>query len=803
LFTGDILIKNGVIKSNRNVSGQGFDWKFDSARVRFSRLKFLFKNKISFGVSFFNVKANTYIKENKITFLDHLQDIFEPNDTMPVKIKAVSINNLELNLAYFQDDKEAKNLFLNLHGSLSLEKLKSLNKKQEKWQAVLALQDGALLFENKKILNKLSGKSYFHLDFGSIDNCIFKINKEFKFLDTKFLLSGMWHKAKKKIVLKDKNDLINIQLGRPEGANNKNKIGAKFCLKNLASDYLNKDLEFRGSGFYDLIDKTGNICIYNQSQISLKKSLDYFIAPKKFNINLNFNNNLNFTGDYNLSINENNSKNKYNFNGSCFINKDNIKLSGKVFTGSYLLESDFYPNFYIKKLLYIQGAQKLIDLKTSNNSLHLDGSIKYCFINSLLPSEVKRSLFGKNTILSLSLDQSDLSLLRGSLVSSGGSFYIPGNYNPIKKLGLSFEFNNLLSKLTLYELYLDFFKGRLSCPQASFHFDKDYNLSFAHVPLQIDDWLINYEKDFYGFIYGNLLLSKIPNSNSKVEADLILKKTLLKEGLFAENKNNSIGLLALDSSIASEDNGIEFDINLTNQEPVRINSSILQADANIDLSLRALYLANRFQTPQIVGDIQVENGSLNFLHHNLYINYGKIQFIPNQMDDPIIDLVAKNRVKKYLVSLHATGSLQAPNIILESFPELTEEEILALLIAGSEDASFQANLPAIFLQNLNHLIVKGNNILPKTNAFFAKLTMPFKYVQITPNFTDQLGGGGIKGTLSIDLNKQINAQIQKNFNLQEDFAFHVEYFLTDDVNFKVVRDQSGELGSQVEVRLRL
>ena len=48
----------------------------------------------------------------------------------------------------------------------------------------------------------------------------------------------------------------------------------------------------------------------------------------------------------------------------------------------------------------------------------------------------------------------------------------------------------------------------------------------------------------------------------------------------------------------------------------------------------------------------------------------------------------------------------------------------------------------------------------------------------------------------------MHAQIQKNFNLQEDFAFQLEYFLTDDINLKMVKDQSGDIGSEVEVRLK-
>ena len=218
--------------------------------------------------------------------------------------------------------------------------------------------------------------------------------------------------------------------------------------------------------------------------------------------------------------------------------------------------------------------------------------------------------------------------------------------------------------------------------------------------------------------------------------------------------------------------------------------------------MRSLYFYNNFAWPQITGEIDLQKGYLNFLRHKLYVHHGKIQFIPGQINEPIIDLVAQNRIKKYLISLQASGSLQQPNIILESYPELSEEQILALLMSGSENASFQSDLPAIFMQNLNELIMGSKDVLPKGADFIRKITLPFKYIQITPNFTNQAGYGGIKGIVSIDLNNQIHAQVQKNFNLQEDFAFQIEYLLTDDINVKFVRDQSGEIGSEVEVRFK-
>jgi hypothetical protein len=287
-------------------------------------------------------------------------------------------------------------------------------------------------------------------------------------------------------------------------------------------------------------------------------------------------------------------------------------------------------------------------------------------------------------------------------------------------------------------------------------------------------------------------------------SDVILKKALLKENFFLRVENAApVGAFMFSQPIVSNEQPVVFDITLTNQMPIKAQTSFLEIEANIDAELSFLYGNNRINNPRIAGNLQLEKGALKFLHHTLYIDYGKFNFIPNQMNDITVDLVAKNKIKKYLIVLTVTGLLQSPHIILESFPELSQEQILSLLIAGSEDVSFKTDFPAILVQNLNSLIVRNKHMLPKAKSFFEKLTLPFKYVQITPDFTNQFEHKGIKGTLSIDVNKQIHAQIQKNFNLHDDLGVQIEYFLTDDVNFKVMKDQRGEIGSEVEVRFKL
>ena len=244
-----------------------------------------------------------------------------------------------------------------------------------------------------------------------------------------------------------------------------------------------------------------------------------------------------------------------------------------------------------------------------------------------------------------------------------------------------------------------------------------------------------------------------------------------------------------------------LDIHLCTERPMRAQTETINTLATVDLVIRRDPLKDFGAFPTMSGVINLGNGSLKFLNKKLHITYGRIQFVANQLNDPIVDLVAKNRVGKYQITLQATGSLQKPTILLESNPELSEEQIMGLLLAGSEHATLQADLPSMLLQNLDSLLVQHKK--DRKAAFFDKITKTFKYVQITPNITDDLGYAGLKGSLSVDLSDQLHAQIQKNLDFDSSFSAQLEYMLSDDINLRVIRDQRGELGSEVEVRFKL
>jgi hypothetical protein len=874
LFTGTIFLKDGIVSSCKPYNqGDDFYWKFNSAEIKFSRLFWLFNVDMQLDLKLINVSVQTVFKGKRFAISGHIENVLAPSE-FPIELKSIEIENINLGVRleelskslsvnimgnlYFEntsslDEKkfwqgvlfikdaniliDGKKILSEINGFSTIYKqdyfCNCWDIKTDKSFKILDL-DCSLesewnestkqikIISKDKKLNLCLDSNYSMDEFKIIGiSCLSHFKHIYNFFTEQRLdksLTGTCNFFVKFDVQNSKSigsikfddaKLDNFDLGsyRANFEQNKNIIKTNFSMENFAQEHL-QDVEVTGNALWDLNKNLGWANFCNRKSISLND--DWLILPQDFDLNLNFGLNSSFNGNYKVFISEKEEEKRYPLSGSLFLQNQDLGVSGKTNLGSYVLNAKLDPQFYLTKVLYTRKGKRVIDLNLKNSTKSLVGKIRYSYLRSFLPISFKKTVLGRNVILYINLDQDSYTNLKGFAQLSDGKLSVLGSYNPINKIKFDFNIDFLSRIINVQKAQVDFFKGKISMPYATMSFTDGYKINYIHAPIQINDLFVNWKKDFYGLVYGNLMLNKKhvidkpQNFGLKIFGDLIFKKSLFKENIFSQNtSNDQFGFSFPQELNTQKDDIIEFDINVLNEGPIKTKTSFLEADANVDLNLKALYVDGKLQVPQVDGNINLEKGLLKFLHHKLFISYGKVQFFPNQLNDPIIDLVAKNKIRKYLVTLQATGSLQYPNIVLESSPELTEEEILALLIAGSENASFQTELPAILMQNLNNLIVGSKDLLPRTTSFFEKLTRPFKYVQITPNFTDQSGRGGIKGTVSIDLSKQIHAQIQKDFNLQEDFAFQLEYFLTDDVNLKVVKDQRGEIGSEVEVRFKL
>lgn len=569
--------------------------------------------------------------------------------------------------------------------------------------------------------------------------------------------------------------------------------------------------DVQGTLLWDWLEADGSLALTNTRDLavsspatSMNTSMAYVplsIQKGDLAVNIALDKQGVLKGTYHCLVRNFAIKKEYPYKGAIIIKNGQVGLKGTSNNGNYTIKAKLAPHLHLTRWRYSIGERDFINIAQSKGKpFVLEGYVRWAFIRSFFDQNLRHIIFNNNGMFAVSMDQQNSHNVRGKLRLVEGKFFVPNYHNLIQKVNADFDLSIADRRLIFDNVAIGLSKGNVKCPRATLTFNEDYTIDTIHAPCMVENLFVNWKRDFYGFVYGNLLLNKVHQHIPKLTGSLILKKSLLKNTFFGE-KTTSYTYGPMESPSLSRF-PIDLGIKIMTEKPISIKTPTLHTTASLDLMIKNAHIPDLCTMPHIGGVITFSKGYLKFFNNKLYIDYGKVQFVANNMNDPVIDFVAKNRIGKYMISLHVTGTAQKPTIVFESMPYLTEQQIVSLLLAGSEDATLQAGLPIMLLQNLDTFIL-GNTAHLKTAPWVNKLSKTLKYVQITPSLTDDANPTKLKGSISVNVNDQLRAQVQKSFDLQNDFSAQLEYMLSDDINVKVVRNQQGELGSEVEMRFKL
>lgn len=405
-----------------------------------------------------------------------------------------------------------------------------------------------------------------------------------------------------------------------------------------------------------------------------------------------------------------------------------------------------------------------IDWHIDERTGHIDASFDLKLINPWIAQNLPNifncegKLVASSKFASSKLDCT-VKLITGNIV-------LPKVYNAIKDFHthLNFDFKNQFLKIDQTKFVLH--QGQIEIPKAMIYWDKSNFLKYLYLPVVFTNCLVNYNKQFSSCLSGKVLYEKKLDSIDCFTGFITLEQTLCKYNLLAgdlEKLFNETQAPQVPFSL----NPI-VDLNIFTLSPLKIQSESLETNA-----LAQLHLVNHIFTPEVTGEIKLIGGKIIFPYKPLYITHGHLHFTAEQSHSPIINLSAKNRIKHHNITMQINGSVSNPQINLESSPSLTNEEIGALLLVGSEKSA------------LNQIIFGSNQ------------------VKFIPSFNDESGHPAITGAVEIEVGDRLHASIKKNFSLQEDTKFEVDYAITDDVSIRGIKDERGDLGGEIEIRLRI
>jgi hypothetical protein len=334
---------------------------------------------------------------------------------------------------------------------------------------------------------------------------------------------------------------------------------------------------------------------------------------------------------------------------------------------------------------------------------------------------------------------------------------------------------NALVDFTKKEIVIPYFealctKGFLSSHNAHMYFNDTFCLESYTIPLSCTACGVSLYNVFDVVLSAHLLYHKKKEEKAcRLSGEVTLHQGILKNDTsFVSGMNDTI------KDSLFEKHTIIQNLHITSESPLRVDTEQLYTDVMLDITTSGTL----FQ-PHMNGYIECVQGEILFPYKPLPISRGKLIFSGGTLQDAALELLAKDVVKNYAITMHAVGFLRDYTLLFDATPYLSQSQIFSLLLFGSDQESVSVFAPSLFSHNI------------KLGSFD---------IRFIPGFSDKSGRGGIRGALEIAVNKRLRAMIQKNFTLSEDTRFELEYTLTDAVTLRGIRDERRDVGGEIEFR---
>ncbi len=551
--------------------------------------------------------------------------------------------------------------------------------------------------------------------------------------------------------------------------------------------YAQKNEQFVGDWLWDTSTQQVRFLVTNATPFSLFAT-QWYLPEKQTSIKGALSPSLEGVIKYQLSCEQKKTERLFKSHGTIRCKGSDFVAKGAVLAGDSLYHVEASSSPFSLTVLddrKEQGAFPVV--KINHEQSRTTAQVELSLVQNVLRDYAQVSFLGQGSLALKGLWKG--SELQGTIDFKDGMIRIPSVYNFIHALQAQFSCNFLKRNISLEKVKISLQKGMIESALLQVGYDPLAKGMWAHIPLVFTDCFINWQKDLYFLFSGAVIVKKIPNARLAVDGFVVLDRSQLKENIFSQ-KTQRIFLDAWSNPMAEKK--VDASISIMTRSPLTIKTEHLETNA-----LLALVLKSGADQAELEGTITLQGGALHFPAHSLSIVKGKLIFTSEQTQDPFIELTAQARVKKYLVTLTIGGTAQDPHLVFDSIPSLSEEQIMMLLLAGSEEESLNIVVPALIMRNVENIIF-GSSYRSRNDSWLE----PLKRIKFVPRFTDQTGRGGFKGALEIEVSKRLRAIIEKNFSLTEDVAFEVEYLLTDDVSVRASYDERGDVGAELEMRFK-
>lgn len=379
-----------------------------------------------------------------------------------------------------------------------------------------------------------------------------------------------------------------------------------------------------------------------------------------------------------------------------------------------------------------------------------------------------------------------------------GSINAPHLYNGIRTITGTARYDNVhKSPIITGDGMIELTKGTIKVPHASISYasGRPDEYSFIFV---LADCFVHFKKEMAACISGSLMIEKKASDDiPTITGDPIIETAEIKNEFLSfiiDQKNSALRLMPTVNNHAFDAN---LNLLLRSRAPLTVNTPLLTGDVGCSLIFGGTVLQ-----PSIRGTIDLVGGSLRFPYQPLYITHGRISFLPHQLNNPAVEITACNKIKKYDITLSVSGFLKQPHIALQSSPYLSENNIITLLLGGSDTGSLYTTVPALLTKTLSDFIFgtsnTSNNDNPEDQTVLSSFKKQLQGIRIFPGLKQPESGSGLTGAVTVEVDDSLRATVQKNLNRSGESSLEVEYDLSDNTLLRAVKNEQGEIGAEIE-----
>jgi translocation and assembly module TamB len=246
-----------------------------------------------------------------------------------------------------------------------------------------------------------------------------------------------------------------------------------------------------------------------------------------------------------------------------------------------------------------------------------------------------------------------------------------------------------------------------------------------------------------------------------------------------------------------------FDIRIRTSPNATIQSSYTQdLTAEADLRLRGSPAK-----PILLGSVEASQGDVNFFGNRYTVSRGEILFYNVATIQPTVDLNLETRIRGVTVFISVNGPLSKLNVSYRSEPPLLSADIFALLTVGRAPLTSGTTLPSASDPNRTPVpggtgnsllgIALSSAVSSRVEKFFGK-----SRIKIDPQMTGVENVPQARLTIEQSISRDVTLTLVTNLSRAQQQVVRLEWDLSREWQFILVRDENGVFGADFAYRKR-